>query len=265
MTAAAPRRRAAHPAAAVLSLLVALTLPALGAAGEEFADPAQTLRYRVAWNGLPAARATVDIRPERLEGRAAYTVETTARTNSFIDLFYPFRGTARVNFLARQHTPLQFVYDREIRGERELTTVDFRPDEQRVRSLHVKNGATKKRLDIAGLDLLDPITAVFKARSGSREPGTRADLEIFTGESRYRVELTVAGRDQVEVPAGKFPALRVTPKVWKIRGDEQPPDPRLHGATIWVTDDEDRVLLRIRSEIFVGAVTLDLLSREVAS
>lgn len=234
-------------------------------ATSETEDPAQTLRYRIAWNGIAAARATVDIRPEDVAGEPAYSVETTARTNAFVDLFYPFRGKARVVFLAREQTPLHFVYDREIGGRRELTTVDFRPDEQRVRSLYVKGGVTKKRLDIESLDLVDPITAVFKARSGSSAIGTRADFEIFTGESRYRVELTVDGRERVEVPAGTFAALRVTPRVWKIRGGEEPPDPRLRGATIWVSDDQERVLLRIRSEIFIGAVTLDLLSREVAS
>ena len=33
---------------------------------------------------------------------------------------------------------------------------------------------------------------------------------------------------------------------------------RLRGATIWVADDPARTLLRIRSELFIGAVTLDL-------
>jgi len=45
----------------------------------------------------------------------------------------------------------------------------------------------------------------------------------------------------------------------------QPPDERLRDATIWVTGDAEHVLLRIRSEMFVGAITLDLLSREVLS
>ena len=49
----------------------------------------------------------------------------------------------------------------------------------------------------------------------------------------------------------------LVPEVWKLKGTAQP-DPRLRGATIWVADDPLRTLLRIRSEVFVGAVTLDL-------
>jgi hypothetical protein len=229
------------------------------------ADPAQTLRYRIAWNGLPAARATVNIQPEELGGNPTYTVETIARTNSFIDLFFPFRGRARVVFLTEGLTPLQFYYDRQIRGVHSRTTIEFPPGQQRAKSLHIEDGVTKMALDIPLADLVDPITAVFKARHAPSRMGTTKGYDIFTGESRYRVELTLEGRDRVQVPAGLFPALRIRPKVWKVRDEDQPRDERLRGATIWVTDDAEHVLLRIRSEMFIGAITLDLLSREVPS
>ncbi len=246
-------------AAAAFSLLVSRA-----AVGDPL-DPAQTLRYRVAWNGLPAAGATIDIRPQDLGGQPSYRVETTARTNSFVDLFFPFRGRARVVFLRKGIMPLQFYYDREIRGVHERTTVDFLQAERRVQSVHSKGGITKKTLDLPSHGLVDPITAVFRARHEPSKDGSPKGYDIFTGESRYRVELTVEGRDEVEVPAGRFRAMRIQPKVWKVRGDELPSEDRLRGATIWVTDDSDHVLLRIRSEMFIGAITLDLLSREVSS
>ena len=248
-----------------LCAATAVSLFASGAFAADAHDPEQTLQYRVAWNGLPAARATIHIRPDRLGDHPTYTVETTARTNSFIDLFYPFRGNARLILLRRGLMPLQFYYDRELRGVHERTTIDYLHGENRIKSLHVENGVTRSALEIAGLDLIDPITATFKARHSPSRMGATKGYDIFTGESRYRVELTPEGRDDVQVPAGTFRALRVQPKVWKVRDDDRPRDDRLQGATIWVTDDEDHVLLRIRSEVFIGAVTLDLVSREVPS
>lgn len=251
-------------AAAARSSAVALLLAA-SAVAEPPVERAQTLSYRVAWNGLPAAHATVSIRPEDFAGEPAYTVETSAATNAFVDLFWRFRGTARVLFVARDWTPLRFRYERKIDGVRSLTTIDFSPLQRRARSHYIKGGVTRKKLEVSTLELVDPITAVFKARHGPTEIGTQVGYEIFTGESRYRVELSFDGRDEVEVPAGTFGALRVTPRVWKIRGADKPPDRRLRGATAWVTDDDEHVLLRLRSEVFIGAVTLDLTAREVAS
>ncbi len=249
----------------VARLAFAALLLASSATAEAPTERAQTLSYRVAWNGLPAAHATVSIKPEELGGEAAYTVETTASTNRFVDLFWRFRGNAQVSFLARDWTPLRFRYDRNVRGVRSLTTIDFNPAQRRANSLYVKGGVTKKELELSSLDLIDPITAVFKARHDDIEIGSKLEYDVFTGESRYRVELSVDGRDQVEVPAGTFAALRVTPRVWKIRGHDKPPDRRLRGASIWVSDDSERVLLRIRSDVFIGAVTFDLMSREVFS
>jgi hypothetical protein len=52
-------------------------------------------------------------------------------------------------------------------------------------------------------------------------------------------------------------ALRVEPQVFKV-GSERRPDNRLHKASIWVTRTPRRTILRIRSQVLIGAVTLDL-------
>ena len=226
-------------------------------------DPAQALHYQVAWNRLAAAHATVKVIPDTIAGQKAYTIEAIARSNRFIDLFYRFRGQSRVIFLAREQKPLHFRFDRQIRGVPSVTTIEFRPSEEMASSLYLKNGVKKKELRVAGEDLFDPITAVFRARHDDLKIGARKSYDIFTGESRYRIDLTVEGSEAVEVPAGAFSALRITPQVWKVHGDDRPPDARLRNATIWVTNDSERILLKIRSEIFIGAVTLDLLAREI--
>ena len=82
-------------------------------------------------------------------------------------------------------------------------------------------------------------------------------LNVFTGETHYRVRLIIRDEDTVEVPAGRFEALRVEPEVIKIEDGERP-DKNMRRATIWVTRTPVRTLLRIRSEVFVGAITLDL-------
>ncbi len=246
------------------ALAIALLLAAIQVAAEPL-DKAQTLQYRLAWNGFSAARATIRVIPDRLGGFASYTVETTAKTNRFVDLFYSFRGRARVIFLARNQVPVQFYYDRQIRGVRSRTVVDFDLRQGRAKSRYVKGGVTKKQLDLPSSNLFDPISAIFHARRGPSHIGSHSGYDIFTGESRYRVELTVVGRDTIEVPAGTFAALRITPSVMKVFDDRRPPDPRLRQATIWVSDDPEHILLQIRSEIFIGAITLDLVSHETAS
>jgi hypothetical protein len=214
------------------------------------------LEYRVAWNGIPAASATVAITPGEHAGLPSLDVVTQARTNAFVDLFWSFRGTASATMLAADLTPLEFRYQRTMAGTPYLTWVDFDAGDSRARSVYLR-GDKKREFEIATPDVVDPITAVFRARLSGAGPGDVRQYEVFTGEASYRVQLTVAGADEIDVPAGHFRALRVLPEVWKITTQAEP-DTRLRQATIWVADDPLRTLLRIRSEVFVGAVTLDL-------
>jgi hypothetical protein len=251
-----PRPLASERAAAPLALLACLLLapPAFAA----FPAHPRLLEYRIAWNGIPAAGASVAITAGEVAGQDSIVVEATARTNAFVDLFWPFRGTVRATFLRDGLTPRHFVYDRQMNGTPYLTSVDF--DQERARSVYIRGSRRRESaLDEAGV--IDPITAVFRARLSGAKPGDTLRYEVWTGEARYRVELAVNGPESIDVPAGRFSALRVVPTVWKV-GSQPERDTRLRQATIWVADDPARTLLRIRSEIFIGAVTLDLVRVE---
>jgi len=242
--------------AAPLALLACLLLAPSALAA--FPPHPRLLEYRIAWNGIPAAGASVAITPGELAGRESIVVEAKARTNPFVDLFWPFRGTVRATFLRDGLTPLHFVYHRQMNGTPYLTWIDF--DQERARSVYIK-GSRRRESELEGTGVIDPITAVFRARLSGAKPGDHLRYEVWTGESRYRVELDIDGPERIDVPAGRFSALRVVPTVWKV-GSQPERDTRLRQATIWVADDPARTLLRIRSEIFIGAITLDLVKVE---
>src|SRR5262245_7257860 len=85
---------------------VALLLSTAASAADPLAAP-RRFEYRVAWNGIPAAGATVAVTPVDLVGRRSVDVEASARTNAFVDVFWTFRGTAKATFLADGIEPLR--------------------------------------------------------------------------------------------------------------------------------------------------------------
>jgi hypothetical protein len=217
-------------------------------------DPDRRLEYRVAWNGIPAASAFVTVTPGGVAGRDSLVVEASARTNAFVSLFWSFDGTVRTTMLAKGLTPLHFDYRRRMNGTPYATTIDFAPGQ--AHSVHVK-GERRREIDLAADDVIDPITAVFRARLSDALPGESLTYDVWTGEVRYHVRLDIQDEERIDVPAGQFSALKVVPELWRLEG-EPAPDTRLRHATVWVSDDPEHLLLRIRSRIFVGAVTLDL-------
>lgn len=237
-------------------LVVALCITAVADGGAAAIEQPRRLGYRVAWNGIPAGSGSVSITPGDAAGRASLVVTAQASTNAFVSVFWSFTGHLESTMLADGPTPLRFDYRRDINGHPHATTIDF--DGARARGVYAHGGVTR----VADLvDVVDPVTAVFRARASEAGLGDALWHDVWTGEVRYLVRLDIVARETVQVPAGRFAALKVVPHLWRIEG-RPAPDTRLRKATIWVTDDARHVPLRIRSKVFFGSVSVDLVELE---
>ena len=244
----APRARRAVLVLAVLGPMLAAS-SALATI-----TPLRRLEYRVAWNGIPAGSAAVSIAPGEADGRETLSVQGTAGTNAFVSLFWSFRGTMQVTMLADGPAPHRFDYRRDINGSPYATTIDFA--EGTAHGVYEHRGVRQETEMTA--EVVDPVTAVFRAIGSDAGPGDDLWYDVWTGEIRYLVKLDIRKRETIDVPAGRFAALQVVPHVWRIEG-RPAPDTRIRRATIWVTDDARHVPLRVQSKVFLGSVSLDLL------
>jgi len=63
------------------------------------------------------------------------------------------------------------------------------------------------------------------------------------------------------VRSGNYNAIKMDLRLQRVnKKNELEAHRKFKRATIWLSDDNDRVLLRIESQIFVGAVTAELQS-----
>lgn len=245
------------PRALCFSLVLALVC---GVAHAASALPTGHAEYAVSWNGIPAGAATVAVRHGVSDTPSSYRVDAYLHTNKLVDLLWRFRGHAMAEFGSTDLQPLGFRYDRRENAKHAVTDVSFDPTLTRATGVYQRD-TDLRRMELREPGLLDPITAIFQALDRPAQIGDRWRYEIFTGEARYRVELTVTGEDTITVGAGRFRAWRVNPEVWKIGSG---PDRRLRHATMWVAEDSTRLPLRIRSEVFIGGIDCDLIRFQAA-
>jgi hypothetical protein len=220
--------------------------------------PTGQFDYRLAWNGIPAGSATISVSSSERAGQSVYAVNAVARTSWLVDLLWSLRAHAESTFTATELAPLGFRYDREVNAERNITDVTFNPAAAEATGTRYRANGSAVVVDVHER-VLDPITAIFRALAEPLYVGDTLQYEIFTGEARYRVQLVIIGEDVLSVAAGSFRAWRIEPHVWKLGTGA---DTRLRHATLWVSEGPERMLLRIRSEVFIGAVNCDLLPRQ---
>jgi len=84
---------------------------------------------------------------------------------------------------------------------------------------------------------------------------------VYPASSAYLASVTVLGREKISVRAGTYNAIKLDLKLKRIgKHLELETHKKFRRASIWVSDDAERLLLRIEAQIFVGTVFADLQS-----
>src|SRR4029453_4243177 len=84
---------------------------------------------------------------------------------------------------------------------------------------------------------------------------------VYPTNNAYLAIVTVVGREKISVHAGSYNAIKIDLQLNRIgKHFELEPHRKFRRATIWVSDDADRILLRIEAQIFVGTVFAELQS-----
>jgi hypothetical protein len=84
---------------------------------------------------------------------------------------------------------------------------------------------------------------------------------VYPATNAYLATITVAGREKISVHAGSYNAIKLDLQLKRVGKQlELEPHRKFRRATIWVSDDADRLLLRVEAQIFVGTIFADLQS-----
>ena len=88
-------------------------------------------------------------------------------------------------------------------------------------------------------------------------------IVVYPATSAYLATVTVLGRERLTVPAGTYNAIKLDLQLSKIGKENQlEPHRKFRHANAWISDDPDRLMLRIEAQIFVGTVFAELQSVE---
>ncbi len=184
----------------------------------------------------------------RINGRDAYRVQLTARSVS------PFSWVYRVEDLWETHIdkkglfPWKFTERIREGGYRRNTDVEFD---------HVNNVAITDDGEFSIPDYVhDMVSAFYFVRTidfSDFEVGDRITLENFHRDSTYSLDVLFHGRDEIRVKTGTFHTLIIEPLIKE--GGLFKHEGAIH---IWLTDDDLRVPVRMRTRVPVGSITAEL-------
>jgi hypothetical protein len=125
-------------------------------------------------------------------------------------------------------------------------------------------GATAKTTttrDFSLPNLFDLYSASLYLRSQALKQGNVYRLAVYPATNPYLAIIKVTGREKISVRAGTYNAIKLDLQLKRIgKHLELEPHKKFRRATIWVSDDAERLILRIEAQIFVGTVFAELQS-----
>lgn len=188
-------------------------------------------------------------------------VTAAVQTGRFIDLLYRLRHSSESLFDVRTLQPLTFFSHQTENSKTKLRKVEFGRDgmiSARLWKLDKKGNEVPEESRQFHTDnaMFDPITAAFFARSLPVDAGESRDFDVFNGKHRFLITMKVGPKETIKVKGKKYVTYPVTPSVKKLTDTEG--ENRLTSATIWITADDRRDVVRLESSVIVGSVTADL-------
>jgi hypothetical protein len=103
----------------------------------------------------------------------------------------------------------------------------------------------------------DVVSAIYYARNidyNKYSPGAKVPFSMFLDDQVYNMYVRYVGKETIKTRYGTFKTIKIVPLLIKgtiFEGGEK--------MTVWVTDDDNHLPVRVDSPILVGSVKVDLM------
>lgn len=213
--------------------------------------PGERYTYDVKFGVLKVGSGSMEVAgPVDVRGREAYHTTFRVRGGTF---FYKVDDRFESWIDTRTLSSLRFVQDQqEGRRERERD-YELYPE----RAAYREKGDTQDRPSVG--NPLDDGSFIYFVRTLPLRTGDTYAVDRYFKPDRNPVRIRVLRRERVTVPAGTFNAIVVQPS---IRTKSKNIFSEGGRAEIWFSDDDERVMLQMKSQLSFGSLNLYLKSRQ---
>jgi len=216
-------------------------------------------KYGFGWSGFPGATADIRVTKPSAE---RFQFDGTIHTTGLVRALWKFDATHTSSANAGTLHPLEMKQIENVRDKKTVTSLSF--DANGVTSKETETpgksaGPKVRRFDSP--NLFDLYSALLYLRSQPLQDRSIQRIVVYPATSAYLATVTVLARERLTGPTGTYNTIKLDLQLSKIgKTRELEPHKKFRRATVWLSDDSDRLLLKIQAQIFVGTVVAELQS-----
>jgi hypothetical protein len=206
--------------------------------------------YSVAGIYVNAGSAQFTTTQELMNNKPVYHVVGTGRSNSKYDWIFKVRDRYETYFDTATLQPYKFIRNVDEGGYKKYENVTFNQT--------ANTAVTTKGVYKVPVCIQDVLSAVYYARNidfSKYKVNDKIPFDMFLDDEVFHMYIRYLGKETVKTRYGKFRTIKFKPLLVGgtiFEGGEK--------MTVWVSDDGNKIPLRIESAIVVGSVKVDMMS-----
>ena len=213
-------------------------------------------KYTFGWSGFTAATGAVRF-SQSDAGR--FQLEGTGGTIGFPRLLFKMDVNYSSVVDADSLRPIEVKQSEGYRASKIVTHLTFQANG--VKSERVDGNKPAELRDFSFPHVYDLSSAALYLRSQSLKERSAYRTVVYPARNPYLVTITVLGREKITIYAGSYNAIKLDVKIQRVGKNMQlEPYKKFRRANLWISDDNDRMLLRVEAQIFVGTIFAELQS-----
>lgn len=199
------------------------------------------------WVG--AGEANFSVRQAQYNGRETFHVIGDGKTYKSYDWIYKVRDRYESYIDVSTLLPVKFVRNVNEGGFRIYNSVNFDQANHRAVSTNGVYSVPKCIQDV--------LSSIYYARNIDYSkflPGAKIPFSMFLDDQVYNLYIRYLGKETITTRYGTFNTIKFRPLLIEgtiFEGGEK--------MTVWVSDDENHVPVRVDSPILVGSIKVDLI------
>lgn len=215
----------------------------------------EVLKYRVSYsNFFNAGSATLKVTETKNKGKEAFHIIGKGKTTGVTGWFFNVKDIYQSYFYKESMLPYRFLRKINEGGYKKNKEILFN---QATNKATVKDHKHNKQSNhTTHGEVQDMISTLYYLRSkdiSKMKTGDIVTLTMFFDEKNYPFKLKLLGREVIKTKFGKVAAVKFRPIVQAGRVFKEK-----ESITVWVSDDKNKIPLRIKASLAVGSLRADL-------
>lgn len=217
-------------------------------------DIGEWFKFRIHYGLVTAGYATLEVTQDQVK-REAYHIKGFGETVGLSRIFFKIEDYYETKVDKTTALPYQFIRKIDEGGHTKDKVIDF-DQSGRMAYVHDKKKNKEHEIKTPG-DVQDMVSTFYYLRNAvdtsNLKKGDETDVTMFFDEKNYPFKLRYLGKERIRTKFGKVDALIFRPLVLAGRVFKEQ-----ESLTVWVSDDDNKIPLRIKASLAVGSIKADL-------